>query len=73
MSTFIDAHRGPFRLVVSRPTTKAGFHRTEWLAGTTDRDDVEAEARALLDDPRDTISHVAIWSETEEAFVGVIR
>jgi hypothetical protein len=68
--SFLDNHRGPFRFLVIRPDKKAGFGRSEWLTGTTDREDIESVARALLDDPRDTITWVGVWSETEQAFCG---
>lgn len=68
--SFLDNHRGPFRLVVTRPAKKPGFHSTEWLKGEVDRDDVLSEAQALLTDPRDTITHVGIWSVTESSFAG---
>ena len=68
--SFLNNHRGPYRLVLSRPDKRKGFHTTEWLKGETDRDDVFSEAEALLTDPRDTITHVNIWSVTEESFVG---
>lgn len=74
MPIFLDNHRGPFRLCVTRPcATKPGFFRSEWLKGSVDRADVEDEARALLQDPRDSIQHVAVWSVTEGQFVGVIK
>lgn len=69
--TFLNNHRGPYRFCVCRPmVAKAGFFRSQWLTGVVDRDDVEGEARALLDDPRDTISRVDVWSIREECFIG---
>ena len=68
--TFLDRHRGPYRLVVTRPAKKPGFYQTEWLTGATDRDNVESEARALLADPRDTVTRVDLWSLREDCFVG---
>ena len=71
MATFLDAHRGPFRFCVSRPSKKkAGFFTTEWLTGTADREDIPLEAMSLLEDPRDNITWVGVWSETEQAFIG---
>ena len=65
-----DNHRGPFRFLVTRPfVTKPGFRRSEWLKGTVDGLDAEQEAQALLDDPRDTIVSVHLWSERESCFV----
>ena len=79
MSSFTDEerarpfwvrHRGPFQLVLTRPfATKPGFYRSDWLAGDVDGPDVEDEARALLEDPRDTITGVSVWSCREEQFV----
>lgn len=67
-------HRGPYRLLVSRPfATKPGFHRSEWLPGQVDGADVEDEAQALLADPRDTINYVSVWSEREQQFVTGFR
>lgn len=75
---FWTRHRGPYRLVVNRPHTvrqKAaqGFSTTEWLAGETQGEDVLSEAWALLDDPRDMIEIVSVWSVTEQQFVGGYR
>lgn len=69
--SFLDNHRGPFRLIVTRPfVTKKGFYRSEWLSGSIEREDVESDARALLTDPRDTITSVYVWSEGEDCFIG---
>ena len=64
---FYTRHRGPYRLQVCRltPTRKVKYH-TQTLMGLVDGEDVEAEARALLDDPRDTIDAVYVWSEYEQ-------
>lgn len=63
-------HRGPYRLCVVRPfVTKPGFYRSQWLDGAVDGGEVEDEARALLADPRDTITYVGLWSEREQQFV----
>jgi hypothetical protein len=71
---WLSAHRGPFRLCVTRPfATKPGFFRSEWLVGEVHRDDVPDESQALLDDPRDTIISVSVWSVREECFVGGFR
>ena len=72
--TFLDNHRGPFQLVLTRPfVTKPGFFRSEWLTGETEREDVEGEARAFLSDPRDTIVRVHVWSIREQQFIGGYR
>lgn len=79
MPTFLDHHRGPYIFCVIRPgvVTRSGRAKpstSEWLRGSeVDRDDVESEARALLADPRDTISSVWVWSVREDAFVGGYR
>ena len=60
---------GRYRLVVDRPfATKPGFFRTEWL-GAVDKDDIVAEAWALLRDPRDTIAAVKVWDERHGEFL----
>lgn len=70
----IDAHRGPFQLVLTRPhPRKADFYTTEWLPGTSDKTDVLEEAMALIRDPRDNISCVGIVSVTEQAYAFVVR
>lgn len=69
--TFLDNHRGPFKFNVTRPhRSKPNTFTSEWLEGLVDRDDVEEEARALLDDPRDTIIGVDVWSTKEQQFIG---
>ncbi len=69
--TWLDNHRGPFKFLITRTNnrTKTGF-ASEWLAGETQKDDVEQEAQALLTDPRDTIINVYVWSIREDVFVG---
>lgn len=71
--SWLDRHRGPFRLVVTRPGKKPGHIATEWLKGTVDSDDVVNDATALLADRRDDITHVAVWSVREEQFVHSFR
>ena len=73
LADILGRHRGPYRFCVTRPGKKIGFHRTEWLTGMTESDDVGSEAWALLSDPRDTISSVGVWSEREQQFVTSIR
>ncbi|HET9024814.1 MAG TPA: hypothetical protein VFN64_09595 [Burkholderiaceae bacterium] len=58
-------HRGPFKFYVSR----AGKNPSAWLAGPTDAEDVDAEAQALLDDARDCIWFVGVWSVRDHQFV----
>ena len=76
---FWSRHRGPYRLVVCRPhrikaRAARGFSTTEWLPGEIRHgEDVVGEAWALLDDPRDTIEVVSVWSVHEQAFVGGYR
>ena len=67
-------HRGPYRLVVTRPiANRPGFGIVEHLKGDVDTDDVVSEAFALLTDPRDTIEYVAVWSMVEGCYIGVLR
>lgn len=74
MQAWIANHRGPFRFCVTRPhPRKEGVFASEWLVGEIDKDDVEAEAGALLTDPRDTITSIAVWSVREESFVGTFK
>lgn len=74
LTEILDRHRGPYLFCVSRPhSKKAGFHRSEWLKGSVDHEDVGPEALALLEDPRDSIEHVGVYSEREQCFVTVIR
>lgn len=68
-SSWVSRHRGPYRLVVTRPGKKPGHVTTEWVKGNVDVDDVESDALALLADRRDEITHVAVWSVREEQFV----
>lgn len=72
---FNDSHRGVFRFMVGRPCTRKGRPAvvTEWLRGSVAKLDVEAEARALLADPRDTITHVYVWSLRDQQFVGIFK
>jgi len=72
----INAHRGPFVFCVTRPDThrkRTGYFTSQWLLGETGRDDVIAEAQALLADPRDTLLSIAVWSLTEGPFVYSFR
>lgn len=70
-----DHHRGPYRLQIIR---LGGAKKAPWsaepLRGATDSgDEIEAEARALLDDPRDTIVAVAVWSVSEQQHVTTFK
>lgn len=74
LTDILDRHRGPYLFCVSRPhSRKKGFHRSEWLKGAVENEDVGPEALALIEDKRDTITHVAVWSEREQSFITVIR
>lgn len=71
---FYTRHRGPYRLQIIRPTGKA---KAPWasntLSGASDGEDVAAEAQALLEDPRDVIEAVYIWSVPERQHVMTYR
>ncbi len=74
LADILARHRGPYIFCVVRPSPKKkGFYKSEWLKGSTEREDVGPEAMALLTDPRDTVIQVAVWSEREASFVTVIR
>ena len=74
LDDILNNHRGPYIFMVTRPfAKKVNFFRSEWLAGEVYREDVGSEALALIDDPRDTITAVYVWSEREQAFVTTIR
>lgn len=62
-------HRGPYRFVAIRALTNRPGFRADWLPGNVEPDDVDAEARALLTDPRDRILRVHVWSDREEQYV----
>jgi hypothetical protein len=75
---WLMAHRGPFLLCVTRPHPKAtraakGFSSTEWLKGEVAKDDLMAEAAAILADPRDTVVNVFAWSVKDQQFAGGFR
>jgi hypothetical protein len=74
LDDILNNHRGPYLFMVTRPfATKKGFHRSEWLKGEVDREDVGPEAIALIEDTRDTITFVCVYSVREQAFVTSIR
>ena len=66
-------HRGPYTLHVVRAGKKKGSIANEWLSGQVDSDDVDDEVQALLDDPRDSILFVNIWSVRHQQFVMTFR
>ena len=65
-----EHHRGPYVLQVLRetPTLKVKWH-TETLPGRVEPEDIPSEAQALLEDPRDTIVTVLVFSEYEQQHV----
>lgn len=70
----LEHHRGPFRLQVGRPVAgKKAPWSSETLRGTTAREDVEAEAHALLTDPRDSIDAVYVFSVPEQKLITIYR
>lgn len=71
LDAILDRHRGPYVLCVTRLVGRARW-TSEWLKGVVDREDVDEEAWSLLDDPRDAIASVAVWSERENQFVTII-
>ena len=71
---FWDRHRGPYRLVVCRPAKRTGYAKSEALSGEIAHGaEAQEEAQALLADSRDTIEQIAMWSVSEECFVGTYR
>ena len=59
------------RIYVERPNKnpkKVNFFKGEWLKSETTRDDMAAEAMALLSDSRDTICRVKIWDDRHGQF-----
>ncbi len=74
LNDILNRHRGPYLFCIVRPhPKKVGFFRSEWLKGAMEREDVGPDALALLEDYRDTIVQVAVWSERESCFVTIIR
>lgn len=74
--TFLDRHRGPFLLSITRQDTGKApdqQYSSAHLPGLSEREDVEHEAWALIDDPHDTIVHVHVWSEPEQMYIGGYR
>lgn len=70
--SFINNHRGPFRFLLTRSTSKGSKSpfKSEWLTSKFDRDEVLDEARAILDDTRDKVLSIQVWSEREDSFIG---
>ena len=78
LSDILSRHRGPFLFCLTRPVEKTknwatGRFKSEWLKSEVLAEDVGAEALSLLSDPRDTICHVAVWSQRENCFVTGIK
>ena len=78
LSDILSRHRGPYLLMLTRPTTSKYKGETprfcsEWLKSEVASEDVGDEARALLTDPRDCIKSVSVWSQKENMFVAGIR
>lgn len=72
----LERHRGPFLFCILRAAAtkkNAGAVESEWLKTPTEKEDVVEEALALLEDPRDGIVNVGLWSEGEQAFVTTFR
>jgi len=60
--------------MVIRPVPgKPGFFTSEWLKTPIEPEDVESDALALLNDPRDTITSISVFSERERQYVVTIR
>lgn len=69
-ATFTSRHRGPYQFQVLRPKPTRKYPYTcLTLPGVSNADEVDAEARALLADPRDTIIAVYVWSVREQQHV----
>ncbi len=71
---FWTRHRGPYTLQVLRdtPKRKQPWH-CETLEGAHSGEDALEEATMLVNDPRDNILSVFIWSEFEECHVCTVR
>lgn len=58
------------RFYVTRPhATKPGRFTDEWLKGDTTMADAPTEARALLEDPKDTIVCVKVFNDARGFFM----
>jgi hypothetical protein len=71
MLEVLTRHRGPFVFMVQRKGKKGP--ETEWLKGEVPKEDVEEEALTILEDPRDSVENIALWSIKEEQFVTTLR
>lgn len=74
--SFVQNHRGPYlfnvvRHDVSKP--RKSQWSSEWLRDEIDADDVPSLAHSYVNDPRDCIVSVHVWSVPEECFVGAVR
>ena len=55
---------------VTRAPRRTGARpSSQWLPGTVELDEAQAEALALLADPRDSITGVYLWSNRWNQFV----
>ena len=58
------------RLFVIRPhPTKPGRWANEWLKGDTTMADAPSEAKALIEDPKDTIVCVKVFNDARSYFM----
>ncbi len=75
LADILSRHRGPYIFMIIRAASskKSPRFTSEWLKGEVESDDVGPEALALLTDPRDTIDHIAVYSDREQQFVTLIR
>lgn len=72
--SFLTRHRGPYVFQLIRPhARKPGFIIGEWLDSESSSADVVEEGLALLNDPRDTVTQVHIWSVKEAQFVHTLK
>lgn len=71
---FYTRHRGPYTLQLNRdtPKQKQPWH-TEALEGLLSGEEALELAHSFVNDPRDTIQSVHIWSDTEECHVCTVR
>ena len=68
----LDRHAGPFTLMGWR-RIKKDILQHAILAKAVPRDEVDDQAQMFLEDPRDTIDHITIWSESEEQIAYTYR
>lgn len=72
MLLVLARHRGPFLFMVGRKNKK-GEPTTEWLRGDISKECVEEEALLILEDPRDNVDHISVWSSKEEQFITILK